>query len=840
MNAVLPFVLMLASGFAGLGYQIVWTQQASLWLGHETTAVLAVVSGFFGGLALGAWLLGRRIERSTRPVLWYSRCEFVIGAWSIALAFLLPHATDLLLVFIGAQPAPFVHWSIAFVGTLLLLAPATIAMGATLPAMERVLAAGERGAAAIAPLYAANTFGAVGGVLVCAFALVPIVGLKVTSVICATLNIACAFVALRLSNPAAPSAQPDAQHDRGVLVVLGLAGFLGIGYEVLVVRALSQVAENTVYTFALLLAVYLIGTAIGAALYARRAARDALTRTRLLQFLACTCLAGTMTLAAASTIKRGVLAVLGGSMSAALSGEVVIAFAAFFLPTVGMGALFSALCREARSHRIELGSALGVNTLGAALAPWVFGVALVPAVGLKLALLAIPCGYLLLASERAWLRPMQWIAGGVVASAIAWLPALAVVDVPAGGRIVSLREGANATVSVVADASGVTTLHIDNRQQEGSSATRYADARQALLPILLHPAPQNALFLGLGTGVTAAAATLDPALHVDVAELLPEVLEASHHFTHGSGGPRLNVIVADARRFVRASDTHYDVIVADNFHPARSGSGSLYTIEHFTAVRERLTQEGVFCQWLPLHQLDLATLRIIVRTFLAVYPQATAMIATNSLDTPVIGLIGRAARDAVNYPTIERRAAALDLTSFGLADAITVLGSFIAGSRTLAAFASDAALNTDDRPIVSYRAPRITYAADSKPRDRLIALLRETSIEPGDVLASSQPSLDARLIAYWRARNRFLEAGRDVEPTTDVEHMLAQVRQPLLDVLHISPDFQPAYDPLLRMAAALSEIDAGAARTLLLQLQEAQPARPESGRLLAELASRTH
>ena len=78
---------MVASGFAGLGYQIVWTQQCALWLGHESAAVLAVVAAFFGGLAAGALTLGPRIERSPRPARWYAGCELVIALWSLLLVF---------------------------------------------------------------------------------------------------------------------------------------------------------------------------------------------------------------------------------------------------------------------------------------------------------------------------------------------------------------------------------------------------------------------------------------------------------------------------------------------------------------------------------------------------------------------------------------------------------------------------------------------------------------------------------------------------------------------------------------------------------------------------------
>jgi spermidine synthase len=401
-----------------------------------------------------------------------------------------------------------------------------------------------------------------------------------------------------------------------------------------------------------------------------------------------------------------------------------------------------------------------------------------------------------------------------------------------------------ATVSVVEDADGVARLRINNRQQEGSSATLFADARQALLPLLLHPAPRHALFLGLGTGVTASSAAQDPALVVDAVELLPEVIDASVYFRQrledGAPNPRLNVVPADARRFVRATSRHYDVIVSDNFHPARSGSGSLYTVEHFRAVRDRLAPGGLFCQWLPLHQLDLDTLRSIVRAFVAVYPDGWALLATNSLETPVVGLVAILDADRFDVGRVRARLAdsanALGLAGFGIDDEFALLGSFIAGPRALARFAGDAPLNTDDHPVVAYRAPRITYVPDSTAGDRLIALLRELQISPDEVARTAEPGWENRLAAYWTARDRFIEAGRGVQPTADVRRMLAQVREPLLSVLRTSPDFRPAYDPLLQMALALAEVDAAAAGALLVELSQIQPARPEAAQALQELS----
>lgn len=875
--------LMAVSGFAGLGYQIIWTQQSSVWLGHESAAVLAVVAAFFGGLALGALVLGPSIERSHRPLRWYLGCELLIAVWGILLGLLIGPAGSYLMAATGVQPTPVWQWTVAFSGLLVLLLPATAAMGATLPAMERLFAPLRGAHRSIAALYAANTAGAVIGVLASAFWLVPELGLAHSAALCIALNLLCAGLALVAFSEAAagtagaagaatsptsaaasdpepgrqPHTQPHTQPPplptnsavsacRAALARLALSGLLGIGYEVLVVRVLSQVSEDTVYTFAALLAVYLVGTAAGAAAYQRwRIGCKPWLAEQLPGLLAMACLLGSASLWAAEELKAAVLGGLGAGMAAAVSAETVLAVAAFGLPTLLMGALFSQLSVAASTAGISFGRALGINTLGAAAAPVLFGVVLTPLLGPKKALLVIPLGYLALAAAGNWRKPQFWLPAGVVAAVAVWAPALAFVDLPEGARLVSYQEGALAAVSVVEDVQGVSRLRINNRQQEGSSSSLLFDARQAMLPLLLHPAPQRALFLGLGTGMTASAAAEDPGLQVDAVELLPEVITASRHFTQtfaqGQPNPRLHLLAADARRFVRTSAQRYDLIVADNFHPARSGSGALYTVQHFEAVRNRLAPGGLFCQWLPLHQLDLDTLRSIVASFLLAYPEGQALLANNSLVTPVLGLIGGAGALRFDPAVVAKRLAhsqpAGSPARFGLQDEYALLGSFVAGPASLRRFAGAAAANTDDRPVVTYRAPRITYAPDSRPSDRLVALLQALAVTPGDVLAAPVETERAqRLAAYGAARQHFIEAGRAVKPTADVQQMLAQVQAPLLATLALSPDFRPAYDPLLGMAGALARSDAAAARALLNALRQVQPARPEAGLALQAMA----
>jgi spermidine synthase len=141
--------------------------------------------------------------------------------------------------------------------------------------------------------------------------------------------------------------------------------------------------------------------------------------------------------------------------------------------------------------------------------------------------------------------------------------------------------------------------------------------------------------------------------------------------------------------------------------------------------------------------------------------------------------------------------------------------------------------------VIAYGAPRITYAPDSTPDQRLVELLKSVSVAPADLVdADGDEAWTMRLAAYWQARNQFIDSGRLVRPTADPTAMLDQVEQPLLDALRTSPDFRPAYDPLLRLAEAVAARDAGRARRLLEGLATLQPQRIEAAQALAGLATR--
>ncbi len=846
------------SGFAGLGYEMVWTRMLALSLGHEILAVLAVLAAFFAGLSVGAVVFGGLIRRSARPALWYGWLEIAIGIWAIALIWLIPIFNATIPQWIGEAPQPVWHWGIAFGATFVLLLPATAAMGGTLPSLERTSAILFGPGRYVGGVYGSNTFGAVAGTISTTFVLAPLLGFTTTLWWCAAINILCglwAFTAWR-SLPAEATARPAGTTNAAgpsssrLLANLFVTGFLGLAFEVIVIRVLSQVLENTVYTFAAVLSIYLLGTAIGASLYQRYATNDDYgSRLRkLLGLTAIGCLLGSAALWLSDNVYDAITYALPRTSSIAIGAELLVAASAFLLPTIAMGGLFSHLAQSATA-RFGFGRALAVNTLGAAIAPLVAGVALLPAFGPQGMLIVISLGYLLLLPWPAAkpVRPTFPAAtAAVLAIALALLPPLRFVEVPEGGRILDYQDGVMASVAVVSDAQDVRYLKINNHFTMGSTSSGYADHRQTHIPLLLHPKPRDVLYLGVGTGMTLNAAQYHPGLDVTAVELVPESLQTLEYFgtatvqNDWSQLPRL--LSSDARRFVVSTDKTFDVVIADLFHPSRDGAGALYTREHFDAVRQRLNDDGLFCQWLPLFQMDLETFKVIAKTFSESFPNVQVYLPHNSISQPIVGLIG------TNHPLtmqpdyllnrVHGRTLQRELVKLRLNSDFALYGGFVADREALRQFAQQAELNTDDKTTVTYRAPQFAYQQKQSHGERLVSLvdaLAALRTLPADDRPSRGTGFNERLIAYWRARDAYLRAGIGVSAEDDLPTMLAKTRAPLLDVVRISEDFRSAYEPLLAMAESLNQVDPGAARELLIELDRAAPARTEARRLLATL-----
>lgn len=861
-GSALLYPLFVLSGAAGLGCQMVWVRMFAAGLGHETPAMFAVATAFLGGLAVGAWLLDRPINRSANPARWYGGIELAIGSFGLLSALLIPVVNELALKLTGPNPSAFFQWFVVFALPFLTLLPATAAMGATLPAMERLLSPFSHDGRCVGALYAANTLGAVLGVLGSVFVLMPALGFRSSLVALAAVNILCGIAALTLLQTVAPDARRLANPARQkrkesgasyvgtdrksmstarLAVTLFVTGLLGIGFELVAVRVLSQVLENTVYTYASALAVYLVGTAMGAALYQRfgRSRPFLPMLNSLLTALACACLVAIGLLMFARPVYVASRSWLGDTLPAAVLAEMMVAAMAFLLPTLCMGATFSHLVQGARKVGGGVGRAGAVNTLGCALAG-LLGVIGLPALGTKWTLLLIALGYVLLLPSWRGLG-WRWLVLPL-AVGFAWMANLQIVEKPADASIAAYKEGAMASVAVVRTADGHRSLRVNNRLQMGGTAAALAERRQAHLPLLLHAEPRRALFLGPGTGITLGAASAYPSLEAEGVELVPEVLEMMRHFEPENEGPLpkagVQLHAADARRFVRTTTNRYDVIVADLFHPAHDGAGFLYTREHFQAVRQRLNPGGLFCQWLPLHQLDEAVLRSIVRTFLETFSETRAFLLHFNVDIPALALIGTPDRTGFSSEAFEKRLGDPELRAqvrgAGLERFLNLAGCFVADAESLKRFAGDAAMSTDNRPVVLFAAPRFAVRRDVPSHGLLLSVLEQCRVGTKEIsaagFASSDASLAESLVNFIAARDVYLQglveegAGR-LQPA--INAYLESARRSL--------QFTSGYARCVTIIQVLARTDREQARTLFQRLEEAQPAQPLGKKLLAPL-----
>ena len=831
-------LIVAASGFAGLGYEIVWTRQLSLVLGSEMMAVLGAVAGFFAGLALGAFALDRPIRHAKSPRTVYAALEAVIGLWGLICVWLLPVAGRALSPLLGTEPAPALLWAASFALPTLVLLPATAAMGGTLTALERIVREARGYSRVSAGVYGVNTVGAVAGTLISTFLLLPALGLSGTLVCLAGMNAVCALGVLALVSASgqapAEAVETATEIMRGprLTITLFATGLLGIAFEVLVVRLAAQLMQDTIYTFAGLLAAYLLGTAAGGLAWQRagRRVQDA----SLGWLLAGTALACLTTAFLAPYIAR----IAETAAEGGITGELAVAMALFLVPSAAMGALFGLLAQRVRDQRGSLGWAVGINSIGASMAPLLTAQWLIPAFGAWTALILVALGYLLLVPLRR--AALVWSAAPALVALVLWVrPPPSLTRVPSGGALLAVREGPMVTASVVDDAFGVRYLEVNGRFRMGGTSSARSDYRQAMLPLLLHPAPHRALFLGIGTGATLVGGSQMPGVTVHGVELSREVVELLPWFANpGATGPAPRVTVADARRYVAADAAQYDVIIADLFHPALDGSGALYTTDHFEAVRRRLAPGGVFCQWLPLYQLDLPSLRAIMRGFLEIYPGGSAWLNHYSVRTPMLALIGPRDGGTLDLDALGARlgdpAVRPVARRIGFETPMDMLGQYLGGPRALSAFAGQGPRNTDDYPFVTFDARRNVQALTAPPWTLLRAVTQTLRPDPTELLAEPErDALGERLAAYWRARNRFLEAGAALPGDPRGLALIEAASPGLLDALRLSSEFDPAYTPLIGMARSLMASDRAAAARLLHAIDDAAPSRGEAREILS-------
>jgi spermidine synthase len=680
---VLP-ILFFASGGLGLVYEVLWMRWFTTLFGASTLATTATLSGFFLGLAAGSRTFGERSKRWRRPVRAFGLLEIGVGLGALMVR-------PVLDLYGGAYPTLYPRLSpfpagFAIVKLLLAMAAVgvpTFCMGGTLPALgEAIASPGRRLGIPVGGLYAINLLGAAFGTLIVPFVLLPRLGLD-TSYACAVGgSLAIGLIAYLAGSaipdrpaPEAPSpgrAEPSRTPPIAgiVLVLSGLSGLMTLALQALWTRMFALVHENSLYSFAVVVWVFLLGLTGGATMARWALARGQEPRRLLGRAWS---LAGLLVVVSPPLFHRmteGFLYVSADGWYPTLGRLLVLALVTMLPASLGLGMALPLVLEMADPHGRgsagrTIGRVLAVNTLGAIVGPLLATFVLGPLLGLWWSLVVLG-GFLVVTSAGLALTRAEAAAAGIVlAGAVLLLrPAdLPPVRVAAGQRLVSVREGTHGTTAVLADDHD-RWITVNNSYVLGGTAAGEEERWQAHLPLLLHPAPRRVALIGTGTGITAGAALLHPVDHVVALEIVPEVAVAAREdFADVNRrvmqDPRVTVVIDDGRNYLAAHPKAFDVIVGDLLVPWRPGEAPLYTREHFESVRRALTGEGVFCQWLPVYQLSPEQLAIILRTFLDVFPAASLWRGNFIPDEPTLALVGHLGSRPLEPEAVDARVRAL-------------------------------------------------------------------------------------------------------------------------------------------------------------------------------------
>ncbi len=815
-------LLVAVSAAAALVYESLWLRSFGLIFGSTTAAVATVLAVFMGGLALGSACAARR--PSADPLRAYARIELGVGATallSLLLLRALPWAYGSLVARTGVSGAAE-HAVLVALSAVVLLAP-TVLLGATVPLALAFLERVRRDTrAGFGRLYLLNTVGGAVGVALAGFALLPLLGVRGTFVVAAAGSLAVGGIALRWSReiglpPAAAAPLSAARPAEGprsapsfAAVLAALSGAATFGVGVLWTRSLVLVIGSSTYAFDLILVAVLLGIALGSALYARWRPRfERPLRVASLLFLC----AGGGLLAGQSAIGRlpslwlAAVGVLPVSFAAHQAAGALLCLAALLPTTALLGLSFPTLLHLADAGpgtaQRDSGRLYAWNTLGGLASALAADLWLVPRLGLQPSylvfaglLLAGGLFGLLTVSGGGWATRV--VATGALAAALVvavplWRPWDPVVMssgvyryaldwhdqlVPAGGlgawlrqqrSLLFYREGAEAVVAVSQSSGGRRFLSVNGKTDAGSGAEDVVTQKLiAHVPLLLHTAPRRVLVIGWGAGATAASAALHPVESLECVEIEKATWEAAPFFSELSGrlahDPRFRIVFADGRNHLLRARARYDVIVSEPSNPWISGVSSLFTLEFYAAARAGLAPAGVFGQWFHYYNLDPADVKVEVRTFLAVFPQASLWLVPPALAADGarrlgadLLLVGSLEPQSLDWPKLERAFGdtrlGADLRSTRvLSDPTALVAAWAMGREEMErwvvdrqAFPSGTPLNTDDYPYLELVAPRRNVMRSADAARAAAAQYESFGRSAGDVtrVIAGQPLLPA-------------------------------------------------------------------------------------------------
>jgi predicted membrane-bound spermidine synthase len=579
------------SGAAGLIYQVVWTRMLTQIFGNTTYAIATVLSAFMAGLAIGSYLFGRIADRGRNDFLLYGILEAGVGVYGFVVPFVFGVARKIYGPIFGLNESyPFVFNLVLFFLSFILLVFPTLLMGATLPVLSRFFVRsfaqfGRR----VGDLYATNTLGAVIGCAAGGFVLIPTLGMRATVYVAAGVNLFIAALILivdRLRDKesselslqaAAEEAAKTKEREASpswlpwiLLISFGFSGFASLVYENAWTRALTLVIGSSIYSFTTMLVTFLVGLSLGGFIYARfLGAREArLSTFGLIEFW--------VGLAAVATIPLfeklplifvRLLQGFGDTFSVFLYLQIFLSALVMFVPTVLLGMTFPLVARLFTQSLYRVGSGVGnsyaANTVGAVLGAFAGGFILIPNIGVQNTILFAVIINLSVGCALVWADPrMSMVPRFALGLAVLVLAVLVPLRVPrwdphiltSGVTIYNdryeglptdslrleemrrddvlfYREGLTTTVSVHRIPGSEYLYFKSNGKIDGSYGDALSQLMTSYIPMFLHPRAQDALTIGLGTGMSAKAlATFDTIKSIEVIEIEPAMIEASKFF----------------------------------------------------------------------------------------------------------------------------------------------------------------------------------------------------------------------------------------------------------------------------------------------------------------------
>ncbi len=734
------FVLFLCSGVSGLTYEVVWMRQLSLVFGVSVYAVSAVLTAYMAGLVLGSYVFGRRIGRvaNRRQVLRvYGSLEMGIGLTALLLPLALSGATGLYVLIARRLTLSFYVLSVIrfMLSSLVLVVPTTL-MGGTLPVLSHFVVR-DRGRLGleVGRLYTGNTFGAVLGASATGLFLIRSLGAIHTIWLAVAINLlvgAAAWVISRsvpLEGESEKERQPQGEDEgnappqviRWMLGGFALSGFVSLGYEVLWSRMLAIHSSNAVYSFAIMLTIFLAGLALGSWVSARRVDQgERLVSTfGLLELgVGLSAILFLLVFAKLPTIGLEVQKVMGPGRApfSAIVFEYVLALATIFVPTLLIGAIFPVVSKACAQYAAPIGRTIGglyaLNTLGAIAGSFVAGFVLIPLLGLQRSVVLLALVNLCIGSAALIFEPQPRVGlqyGSIVLSVV--LAAVMISSLPQGiylgfregpgEHLIFYREGIDATVAVFYVRDQNFKISFVNGRMEVPTDRLSMQTFHLLghLPLLLHPDPQEVLVLSFGNGIVSGSiARHEEVQRIDAVDLSSEMIEASNKYAEENHNvlkdPRLHIIIEDARNYLLRTGKRYDVITADATHPMNSCSWALFTRHFYELSKQHLKPDGIMVQWLPLHDLSLRDYKRIVKTFKSVFPHATLWQVGNPRSTHTL-LLGTPDQLRLDLRGIDAKLNGQDISPL-LGGADELPSHFLMDGKAIGDYAAGAELVTDD------------------------------------------------------------------------------------------------------------------------------------------------